>query len=60
MASWRTTVAGILSLIGLAIKGIGQGKGNQTIDMIGDVLVALSAGGGLLFARDQKAHEEGK
>lgn len=59
--SWRTTLAGVgalLVVIGDAVRAVFDGDPATNVNWAVTV-PAIITGLGLLFARDQKAHEEG-
>lgn len=58
-ASWRTTLMGILTLVGvvaLQLKNVFDGDPTTGFDF--EAIVAALAGVGLLFARDNKVTSE--
>ena len=62
MVSWRTTVFGVLVILGaLVAVGVAFLDGDpSTVPDWGAVWVAVLAGVGLIKARDQQSHVEGK
>lgn len=59
-ASWRTAAAGIaaiLTLVGNAIKSYIDNDPTTTVDLV-QLVAGVSAGFGLLFARDEKVSSE--
>lgn len=62
MASWRTTLLGLLMILG-AVATAGQALVDSdpaTEPNWGVTWIAVAGGVGLMTARDQKAHDEGK